>query len=77
MINMGTISGSIEAKCKICGSRFVWHMGNFPFTDAEIIGTCDECFDKKDHEVIDEYDDSEPKTEIKFKEENWKISHIN
>jgi len=49
------ISGCIPATCKICGSRYVWHMDNFPFTDAEIIGTCSECFEKTDHDIIDEY----------------------
>ena len=51
---MGSISGSVEAKCKECKCRFSWHLDNFPFIDAEIIGTCDKCFEKIDHDCVDE-----------------------
>lgn len=52
---MGTISGCISATCKECGNKYIWHMNNFPFVDAEIIGTCDDCFEKVDHDVVDEF----------------------
>jgi len=47
-------SGSLEARCKVCGCVFSWSMGNLPFIDAEIVGTCSECFDKIDHNVFHE-----------------------
>lgn len=50
-----TISGSVEATCKECQCRFGWHLDSFPFVDAKIIGTCDECFDKKSHDCVDEF----------------------
>ena len=49
-----SISGSLEAKCKVCGTVFSWSMNNFPFIDAEIVGTCSECFEKKNHNVYHE-----------------------
>lgn len=48
------ISGCLEAKCKVCGCVFSWHLDSFPFVDAEIIGTCDKCFNKEDHDVYNE-----------------------
>ena len=49
-----SISGGLEAKCKVCGCVFNWSMGNFPFIDAEIVGTCDDCFNKKNHDIFHE-----------------------
>jgi hypothetical protein len=47
MREMG-INGYMKATCKICGKRFDWYSSSsFPFVDAEIIGTCNACFDKK------------------------------
>ena len=51
---MGSISGSVLVKCKVCGSIFYWSMDNWPFVDTEIIGTCDDCLNEKNHDIIDE-----------------------
>jgi len=48
------ISGFLIAKCKKCNCIFAWHMDNFPFTDAEIIGTCDKCLWGISHKCINE-----------------------
>ena len=49
-----SISGSLEARCKVCCCVFSWSMDNFPFIDAVIVGTCDDCFHKKTHEIYHE-----------------------
>lgn len=56
---MGTISGSLVARCKECNCRFTWSMDNFPFVDAEIVGTCDKCFKKESHDCYDELEENE------------------
>lgn len=68
------ISGSVLAKCKVCGSIFVWNMEDWPFVDTEIIGTCDDCFDKKDHDIMDEsYDPIRVVGRITFTEKGYNI----
>lgn len=48
------ISGSLDARCKVCSCVFSWSMDNQPFIDAEVVGTCGDCFDQKDHEIYHE-----------------------
>jgi len=48
------MSGCLEARCKVCSRVFNWHLNNFPFVDSEIIGTCNKCIEKKDHEIYHE-----------------------
>lgn len=48
-------SGVIPAICKECGSRMVWHMENQPFVGGEIIGTCSDCLNRINHDIIDEF----------------------
>ena len=48
------ISGETIAKCLKCNCIFRWHLTNFPFIDAEIIGTCDECRNNKIHKCVNE-----------------------
>ena len=49
------ISGWLEAKCKNCKCRFNWFINDsWPFVDSEIIGTCTNCIEEKDHDCIDE-----------------------
>ena len=55
MTKRGTISGVIEAKCKNCKCRYVWHIDNHPFVGSEIIGTCSDCLNRKDHDCYDEF----------------------
>jgi len=51
---MGSISGSLVAKCKKCKCQFQWYMDNMPFVDSEVIGTCDKCINEEDHDCYDE-----------------------
>ena len=51
---MGSISGSVEAKCKECKCRFTQHLDNWLFIDEEVTGTCDNCFNKISHDCVDE-----------------------
>jgi len=51
---MGTISGTVIAKCKECQCRFIWSLRNWPFMNAEIVGTCNNCYNKKTHDCFDE-----------------------
>lgn len=50
-----TISGSLVAHCKICKCSFSAHMDNIPFVDAEVVGTCHDCFNKKSHVCRNEF----------------------
>jgi len=47
-------SGSVMAVCKECQCRFLWNMDNIPFSGCEIVGICDNCFDKISHDCVDE-----------------------
>lgn len=51
---MGKISGQVVARCKTCNCRYIWALDPFPFVDAEIVGTCDDCFNKRSHNCLDE-----------------------
>jgi len=72
---MGSISGFVLAKCKVCGSIFDWQMENWPFVDIEeITGTCDDCLNKKDHDIMDErYDPIRVVGKITFTEKGYNI----
>jgi hypothetical protein len=48
------MSGSTVAKCKKCDCVYTWSLDSFPFTDAEIVGTCDNCFNKIKHKCENE-----------------------
>ena len=48
------ISGTVKARCEKCKCIFVHHINDWIFTDEEVIGTCDNCFDKKSHDCIDD-----------------------
>lgn len=55
---MGQISGWIKARCKVCKCVFTWYQSiGLPFVDSEIIGTCDKCIVKENHDCINEYDE--------------------
>lgn len=54
-----TISGDVPAKCRSCGSIFEWSLDNWPGLDVEIIFTCDDCRDNKEHDCINEYIETE------------------
>jgi|GEM_PF-4174429 len=42
---MGSVSGWLKARCKECGKVEDWYMSDaWPFSDAEIVGTCDDCY---------------------------------
>mgnify|MGYP001582442424 FL=1 len=49
-----SISGTIEAHCKECKCRFTCNIDNWIFIDEEVIGTCDNCFNKISHDCTDE-----------------------
>lgn len=49
------IGGSLEAKCKECKCCFIWNMDDFPFVNSMIIGTCDKCLNKINHNCYDEF----------------------
>jgi hypothetical protein len=48
------VSGNLKATCKVCGSIFYPNVDHWIFVDAEMVGTCDDCFGAKDHDIIDE-----------------------
>ena len=48
------ISGQLDAKCKVCCCIFTWSMSRFPFHDAEIVGSCSECFNKESHDIYND-----------------------
>lgn len=56
---MGSISGQVQARCKECNCRFLHSIDNWIFIDEEAIGTCDNCFNKKSHTCIDEFQGDE------------------
>ncbi len=76
------MSGSVEARCKVCGTTYNWHINLFPFMDAEIVGTCDDCFERKDHDIYNEniVDDSGhipvKLGRITFNKKGFKITRI-
>lgn len=70
------LSGMFIATCKICGSKFEWHLKDVPFINAEIEGTCHECLNKIDHEIIDErYMPTLAIGTIEFREDGIYITH--
>lgn len=53
---MGSISGNVGATCKECKCRFNYQINDdWIFIDMEVTGTCDNCFNKKSHDCVDEY----------------------
>lgn len=55
MDSKGTISGWCIARCRKCKCRFE-HYHNYPFffVDQEVVGTCDDCINERDHDCYDE-----------------------
>ena len=70
------LSGIFIAICKICGSKLEWHLRDVPFVDAEIKGTCHDCLNKIDHEIIDErYMPTLAIGNIEFRKDGTYITH--
>lgn len=38
-----SMSGWINAKCKVCGKVETWYIRDIPFPDSEVVGTCCKC----------------------------------
>jgi hypothetical protein len=55
-----SISGWTTARCKECKCRFMRFIDSpWLFVDEEVIGTCDNCFNRVSHDCIDELTENE------------------
>ena len=52
---MGKYKGAISARCLHCDCKFIWHMEEKPFLCCEIVGTCDHCLNRRNHNCYDEF----------------------
>lgn len=54
-MKVGMISGWLIARCKICGTKYNWFIDEaWPFVNSEFVGTCSDCINEIDHDIIDE-----------------------
>jgi len=48
------ISGYPLHICIVCDSKFVRSVNDMCFVDEVVYGTCSECIERKDHDIVDE-----------------------
>ena len=56
---MGKYKGVVSARCLNCDCKSAWHMEEKPFLCCEIVGTCDHCLNKRNHNCKDEFQEPE------------------